>query len=156
MADTPVEPGVRRANPSVSRRPVDAGGEINAHSTIAAIAPGNWSASLAVYLAAKAAEDAYDRDYYLPAYRRWAAAADEFGSGNVPPGDHIPAEFEAEIERLQNLRFDAEDALMVIPSPDGIAFARKFLIAYGDNRDANGWNDMLEAEAKRFVGEAVQ
>jgi hypothetical protein len=115
-----------------------------------------WSTALAAYLAAKAAEDTYDRDHYMPAFRRWNAAANKYGLANVPADHLIPDEVDAAIDRLQNLRFNAEDALMGIPSPDAVAFAQKFLIAHGEGRDANGWDDMLEAEARRLIGEGAQ
>lgn len=65
--------------------------------------------------------------------------------------DAIQKEIWAEDERLSELRCAAEDPLMDCSSPDASAFAFKFLVAYGDGRDANGWNDMLEAEARRLA-----
>ncbi len=106
----------------------------------APITPPTWTEARAAYLAAKTAEDEYDRDFYMPAFHRCDAG-----------GDSIPGDIETEIDRLQNLRHDAEGVLMDIPAPDAAGFAFKYLIARGDGRDANGWDGLLEREAKRFA-----
>jgi hypothetical protein len=49
-------------------------------------------------------------------------------------------------------RCEAEDVLMAISSPDAAAFALKCRIAHGDGRETDCWNEMLDAEAKRFAG----
>jgi len=56
-------------------------------------------------------------------------------------------------ERWTKRRFVAEDALMATPSPDAAAFAFKYVVAHGNGRETDDWNDMLEAEAVRFAQE---
>lgn len=130
---------------------------MNAHATIAEpqsveqLAPPSWDEARAAYLAAKAAEHDYDRDFYMPAFRRWNAAYDQHGRDNIPALDRIPDEIDTEMDRLQNIRYAAEGVLMDIPSPDAVAFAQKFLVARGEGRGFDGWDEMLEVEARRFA-----
>lgn len=69
-------------------------------------------------------------------------------------GSSLTTEAVAEDTRLTDIRSDAEDAVMAFPSPDASAFAIKYLIAKGDRREMDCWNNLLEAEAKRFAGRA--
>ena len=98
-----------------------------------------WARLLANYRAAKAAEDDYDQHVWRP---QWNIFID--GGPNI---DHSAS---AEIERLQSLRSEAEDLLMACPSPDANSFAMKYLIAHGNDRETDGWNEMLDAEARHF------
>jgi len=99
-----------------------------------------WRAALKAYRAARSDEVAHDLATGIEA---WRAALDM--------ADTIAPEVWAESERLQDLTADAEDALMAIPSPSAGAFAFKCLIAKGDKRETDCWDEMLEAEAKRFA-----
>ena len=54
-------------------------------------------------------------------------------------------------ERWTKRRYAAEDALMVIPSPDASAFAFKFMVAKGGGRETDCWDAMLEQEALLFA-----
>lgn len=96
-----------------------------------------WERLLAIYREAKAAEDKFDVD---------SGIADATDLSVIPPATW------AEIQRLTDIRGSTEDPLMAHPAPDLEAFAIKFLIAHADDRDANGWNPMLEAEALRLLG----
>ncbi len=87
----------------------------------------------------------------LAAYDAALAAEREYDDAHVASVDTISAKVSSEIQRLMDLRTDLEMPLMAHPSPDARAFARKFLIAHGGGREADYWNDMLEAEAKRFA-----
>lgn len=54
-------------------------------------------------------------------------------------------------ERWTTRRYEAEDALMAIPSPDASAFAFKFMVAKGGGRETDCWDEMLEREALLFA-----
>jgi len=99
-----------------------------------------WDAALAAYRAARAEHEAYYQSYWLPAHE-----AEKAGG---PP---VPQPIADKIERLMDVTSACESALMVIPSPHSMAFATKYLIAHGDGREAEAWDDMLEVEAKRFA-----
>lgn len=71
--------------------------------------------------------------------REWEAQAEADGQTDADAYD-----------RCMKRRYQAEDALMEIPSPDASAFAFKFLVAKGGGRETDCWDDMLETEAKRF------
>ncbi|MFX4086137.1 hypothetical protein ACKU27_13650 [Sphingobium yanoikuyae] len=55
-----------------------------------------------------------------------------------------------EDERLTELTYLAEDALMLCPSPDASAFALKVLLAHG--RCLSLYDNIVFAEAQRFSG----
>lgn len=109
-----------------------------------------WSKLLEAYQKAKATEDNYSRVHIDPYYPEDLTPEQRRNAGN-----EISRDVWDEIKRLADIRSDAEEPLMAHPSPDATAFARKFLIAYGDERDANHWNDMLVEEASWFVGQPV-
>ncbi|WCT75013.1 hypothetical protein PQ455_07295 [Sphingomonas naphthae] len=103
-----------------------------------------WIAVKLAYLSAAYAERAFD-----------SAHINVCGFRDLPIGPERSALVEAvpggvwgESQRLQDVRTDAEDRLMAIPSPDAAAFAFKFLVARAQGRGADGWDAMLEAEAR--------
>jgi len=104
-----------------------------------------WDNAKAVYVAARAEEVAYDADH---------CSIPDKDPNRSAMIQAIPASVWAESERLGQVVSDAEDAVMDIPSPDAAAFAFKCRIAHGDGRETDCWNDMLDAEAKRFAEEA--
>lgn len=104
-----------------------------------------WPGVAAAYFAAKAEEDAYDHEFCcfdrtLPVGPERSAAIDA-----------IPREHMDEAERLQNIRCDIEDRLLALPSPSPSAFALKVMICRGDGRDLNGYDDVLETEARQIL-----
>jgi hypothetical protein len=128
--------------------------------TLAYAAPGlvcipagsdRWDVLLAAYSEARAAEDAYDQGTIEPFFAgidtndqtAWRQAAEP-----------ITDKMWDTLERLGDQRLDAEKALMECPSPDASAFALKYLIAHGNGREIDCWDDLLEAEAKQFSGRA--
>ncbi|MCC4252244.1 hypothetical protein LL251_07390 [Sphingobium naphthae] len=110
-----------------------------------------WSALLSAYREAQAAEDAYDQGVIEPFFggidkndqEAWRKAAKPITRAMW---DHL--------ECLGDERLAAEKALMECPSPDASAFALKYVIAHGNGREADCWDDLLEAEAKQFGGRA--
>lgn len=104
-----------------------------------------WDNAKAVYVAARAEEVAYDAEH---------CSIPDKDPNRSAMIQAIPASVWAESERLGQVVSDAEDAVMDIPSPDAAAFAFKCRIAHGDGRETDCWNAMLDAEAKRFAGEA--
>lgn len=128
--------------------------------TLAYAAPGlvclpdgsdRWAFLLAAYSEARAAEAAYDHGTIGPFFAgvdtndqtAWRKAAEP-----------ITDEMWDTLERLSDQRLDAEKALMECPSPNASGFALKYLIAYGNGREIDCWDDLLEAEAKQFSGRA--
>lgn len=111
-----------------------------------------WDATLARYDAALTAENAYMAEHIDP----FVPASLPIGTERNAACDAIPPAVWAEDERLGNIRYQAEDELLEMPSPDLAAFARKVIICRADQRDLNGLDDMLVAEAKRLTtGEAA-
>ncbi|MAM39547.1 MAG: hypothetical protein CL949_13830 [Erythrobacter sp.] len=110
-----------------------------------------WSALLSAYREAQAAEDAYDQGVIEPFFvgidkndqAAWRKAAKPITRAMW---DHL--------ECLGDERLAAEKALMECPSPHASAFALKYVIAHGNGREADCWDDLLEAEAKQFGGRA--
>lgn len=96
-----------------------------------------WATVLCAYRNARAAEDNYDELVWTPAYH-----TDESG------GPAIPAEVNAEIERLQEVRIEAEDALVLTPAPTlsdvllKIETARRRWEGFGDWPD-DWWDAVL-------------
>jgi hypothetical protein len=95
-----------------------------------------WATLHAAYLAADLAERDFD-----------AAHIDSA----LPP---VPRAAWDESNRLADARHSAEAALMAQPCPDGLAFARKYLVAHGGGRDTDCWDSMMEAEAQRLLAGA--
>ena len=106
--------------------------------------PQGWAATRAYYEAARAVEQDYDRRVWGPAWQQ-----DNAGLSKVP------ASIEAEMERLQDIRCEAENVLLDTPAPDLAAFAFKYLICFDDDRDLNGHHEALCAEAKRLIAETT-
>lgn len=103
--------------------------------------PETWADQLRVCRAALLAEREYDQ-------RIWKPSNDAHNAG----GPKTPYAVEAEMERLQNIRCDAEDLLIAMPAPSLREFAIKYLIAFSWGRDLNGWHDHLCEEARRLIG----
>lgn len=102
--------------------------------------PQNWDSALRAYRAAVLAEHDYDRRIWRPGYE-----AGEKGDKGNPP------EVEEEMERLQDIRFNAEAFLMDMPAPSLAEFAVKYLICFDGDRDLNGNHEGICAEAKRLL-----
>jgi len=101
MAATGYTPSRRNVLAAVATAP------ILACLPAAAAAPSlGWDRALAVYLAAKAAEERYDNDVAIPSWR----AAEATGA----PYDEAVTD---ESDRLCDVRCAAEMALMAIPAP---------------------------------------
>lgn len=102
--------------------------------------PQDWSGALRVYRAALLAERDYDRRIWTPGYE-----AKEAGRpGNTKAVDQ-------EMERLQDIRCNAEGFLLDMPAPSLGEFAIKYLICFDSGRDLNGFHEALCAEAKRLL-----
>ena len=111
-----------------------------------------WTETLARYDAALATERAYGAQHIDPLVPDHLPIGPERNAAV----DLVPAEAWVEDQRLSNIRCDIEDELFALPSPDLAAFARKVIICRADNRDLNGLDDMLVAEARRLTsGEAA-
>ncbi|PZR78058.1 MAG: hypothetical protein DI537_42550 [Stutzerimonas stutzeri] len=108
-----------------------------------------WDAALSAYRAARADEIAHDERSGIATACRMVRA----GMVGVQEAFSMISHTDAdESERLCEIRGKAEDCMMGVPSPHAMAFALKYLIAHGDGRETDHWDDMLETEAKRFVG----
>lgn len=104
--------------------------------------PQDWASARAHYEAALTAENEYDRRVWKPAWE-----TEEAG------GQKVPKLINEEMERLQDIRCNAENVLLDIPAPDWPAFAFKYLICFDNDRDLNGYHEDLCAEAKRLLAE---
>lgn len=112
---------------------------------VATLSGSDWGVLVAAYNKARAVEDEYERkfcsiDDALPVGLERNAAIDAVAKSHWD-----------EIERLTQLRIDAEKMLLNCPSPTANAFALKVLICRGGGRDFNAIDDLLEQEAKRFA-----
>lgn len=106
-----------------------------------------WDETLARYEAALAAELKHEAeciDQYLPADL-------PIGPERNAAVDRIPREVWEEGERLTDLRYGPEDELLEMPSPDLAAFARKVIICRADERNLDGLDVLLVAEARRLT-----
>jgi hypothetical protein len=74
---------------------------------------GAWALAKAAFDQAKAAEDAYDRDTWTAAHTAVGNKFDEPLSALMP----IDSAIEFEMERLVDIRCEAEEALIVCASP---------------------------------------
>ena len=115
--------------------------------------PHEWPERLAAYQAARTAEYAYSEGQIDPHFKGVNPSDREAWS---IAGASVTEAMWEELERLGEVRSEAEDALMECPSPDAEAFAFKYAVAHGNGRKSVRWNNMLEAEAKRFSGRAAQ
>ncbi|MGW8278556.1 hypothetical protein ACWGK7_03545 [Sphingomonas aurantiaca] len=106
-----------------------------------------WDATFARYDAALAIERAYGAEHIDPLVPDHLPIGPERNAAV----DSVPAEAWLEDERLANIRYDIEDELFALPSPDLAAFARKVIICRADGRDLNGFDEMLVAEARRLT-----
>lgn len=108
-----------------------------------------WATHQAAYLAAKAAEDAFDAAHIDRPMTEYHAAATE--DAKAAAWARVTDEMWDESDRLQADRYAAEDALMEIPAPDLAAFALKYLIAHGDGRQMDCWDGQLDSDARRLA-----
>jgi hypothetical protein len=67
--------------------------------------------------------------------------------------NRLPAWYWEKGQEIEDTRYAIEDDLMPYPAPDLAAFAFKFLVAFGDDRDANHWTETLEADARRLLAQ---
>jgi len=111
----------------------------------AAHAGSQWDVLAAVYHAALAVENAYEQQFCL------IDNALPVGLERSAAIDSVPVHHWAEIERLAQLRIDAEQKLLNCPSPTASAFALKVLVCRGGGREFNAIDELLEREAKRFA-----
>lgn len=102
--------------------------------------PSNWGTALGAVRAALLAEREYDR-------RVWRPANDAENAGGARVTDAI----NSEVERLQDIRCNAEDYLMDMPAETLTQFATKYLIAFSWGRE-RGDHDVLCKEARRLLG----
>jgi Zn ribbon nucleic-acid-binding protein len=96
----------------------------------------------------------FHRDAFAHLRRQYETALAEeraFDARDMPAPFFTSEEVALESDRLAEIRCGIEDALMACPSPDASAFAFKYLVARGDGRDTDCWNDMLQDEARRFA-----
>jgi len=105
----------------------------------------DWEALAAAYHAALAVENAYEQQFCL------IDDALPVGPERSAAVDAVPSHHWAEIERLAQLRIDAEQKLLNCPSPTASAFALKVLVCRGGGREFNAIDEVLEREATRFA-----
>lgn len=88
-----------------------------------------------------------------PAPKSWGRARDDWRAANAAVmAAELAGADEVKVERLDDARHAAEDALMATPSPDASAFALKYRIAKGSGRETDCWDKVLDAEALHFAG----
>lgn len=102
--------------------------------------PQDWNTALSAYRAALLAEHDYDRRVWTPGYEA------EKG-GRAGNSDAV----EREMERLQDVRCNAEALLLDMPAPSLTEFSIKYLICFDNDCDHNGWHADLCKEAKRLL-----
>lgn len=110
---------------------------MNAQSTIAAapMTPISWDQAKAAYLAASAAEAAFDATHWRPAYTAHSAG-----------GSAIPDGLDGEMERLGDVRCDAEEVLVGVTAPDIAGVLFKVECSRKRWADFEGWpNETLDA-----------
>jgi hypothetical protein len=103
--------------------------------------PRQWSDAYLAWSQALAAETAYDQAFWTPAFQRHEAG-----------GPQIPPNVDANIERLQRVRIDAEGVLIEMPAPSLTEFALKCAIALSDPDTGDA---LLCADAQRLLGMEV-
>jgi len=108
-----------------------------------------WPALLATYSAARDEETSWDQDHMSP---HFVGVDHEDVAAWRKAAEPISQDMWEKSERLMEVRCEAENALMAYPSPNAEAFALKYVIAHGNGRETDHWDEMLEAEAKRFSG----
>jgi hypothetical protein len=106
-----------------------------------------WDETPARYDAALAVELAYYAEHIEP----YVPADLPVGPERNAAVGSIPKEVWDEVERLTDLRCGPEDELLDMPSPDLTAFARKVIICRADERNLDGLDGMLVAEARRLT-----
>ena len=100
-----------------------------------AFAARTWPVICAAYLEAKAAEDAFCARYV-----------------DCLPPENVSQQAWEQAQLLLDCRFEAENVLMSIPSPDLMAFALKVNIAMADDREPMPkWQIVLTEESSRFL-----
>jgi len=104
-----------------------------------------WTTALDRYHEACAAERAYDQLVWSPASEMAALE-----------GEGTPSDVDTEMERLQDARCDAEDAMVEVPAPDVGAVITK-IEAYRRRWDGFEWSDdqwgPILADLHRLAGE---
>lgn len=127
MAITPLRADSAHANPVTRRNLMTAamlGGAALA-SPVAASPLSPWQMAMARFEAAQAAEQAYERDVWNPAF----------------PADPTPEAIAAEMARLSACAWEAEEALIATPAPHLSAVVWKIEYARGLWAEFDGWPD---------------
>lgn len=105
-----------------------------------------WADAFERWQAARVAEDEYDEAFWTPAY-----CVSEAG------GPAIPQAVNAEIDRLQDARLDAEEALVLTPAPNMPAVLTKIERSRKRWEDFTGWPDIwwdaVLCDLRRLGGE---
>ena len=105
-------------------------------------AAAEWAQAEAAYVDARKAEIAYDEGVWTPAF-------------DASPPIPVPQAVSAEMERLQSVRIDAEDAMMDTPAPSVSAVLRKIEAARW-RWDGFEWGDEvwapIIADLQAFAG----
>lgn len=89
-----------------------------------------WDDALGRFEAARTADSAYDQAFWMPAYREQEAS-----------GKHISSAVDAEMERLQGARLEAEEELVMTPAPRMRAIIAKIELSRKRWEDFTGWAD---------------
>lgn len=89
-----------------------------------------WTRAMQTFEASRAREVEYDRVVWMPAYR-------EHETGGLP----VSAQVDAEMERLMEVRCDAEDALIATPAPSLSATIWKIQYARKRWEEHDDWPD---------------
>lgn len=116
----------------------------------------DFSRALKVYLNAKAALNAYERETYLPASYEAEAA----GPGRSAAFERLEP-IQDHFNELCGITTHAADALMLIPSPDIAALADKLTVAADEDSfnardDAERFLAAVRDDARRLAGKSVQ
>ncbi|MEH3122009.1 MAG: hypothetical protein PGN16_08525 [Sphingomonas phyllosphaerae] len=98
-----------------------------------------WATAHAAWSAALGEENVYDRDIWLPAHNEGA----------------LTDAMDAEIERLQERRWTAEDALLAIPAVNAQQLATKVLMAFDNGREGGGFVPQLLTDSRRFADSSL-
>lgn len=110
-----------------------------------------WSHLLATYRAARDVEKAFYAEHIDP-----RLANLPIGAARNAAVDSIPPHVMETADALTDAREVAEEAMMNCTSPNAAAFACKYLVAHGDDRDScSRWDEMLETEANRLSSPSV-
>lgn len=133
MANTPLRADSACANPIARREMLSAALCASAALALpvsAIAAPSQWQIAMHRFDAARAAETAYDNQVWMPAYQ--AAEMDA-----NPIADAI----DAELNRLTDLRCEAEEQIIAMPSPHLSGVVWKMEYARVRWEDFDSWPD---------------